>query len=263
MPGVGFFCPDGISIPFEECFKHCRLGQRCLSLPTLLELAHQREWTGIPSVTQLIKGTRQAFLEITRPYFFDPKSRAFSLLGTMVHSRLQVVPDKVLPLSEMELSLSLCNGLKMQMTGIPDIYDAVEKTLYDYKTSGSFAVVKAMNGEKKEWVLQLNGYRLMVEQLGYEVERLVIQAIARDGNTWIAKKRGIDEAIIMVEMLRMNDDEVLAYFRKKAKALHEALETGFCERCSEEETWQGRRCQKYCDVAVWCEEIDRREVQNV
>ena len=258
MPAVGFICPDGTKIRFRDCLSACRKGRRCLSLPTLRFISRQREWQGIPSVTQLIKGTRQAFLEITRPYFIDPKSRAYSLLGISTHGKLETPVDDVIWLSETPLTLDLGGGLfTCTLSGIPDVYDGIERTLYDYKTSGSYAVAQAINGEKREWVLQLNAYRLMIEGLGYRVDRMVIQAIARDGNTWIAKKRGIDEAIVMIEMPRMDDNEVVSYFRKKAEALRRALDTGYAPPCSDEETWGGKRCEKYCDVADFCRQMEK------
>ena len=32
MPQVGFICPDKGLTTFEECFKKCRLGERCVSM---------------------------------------------------------------------------------------------------------------------------------------------------------------------------------------------------------------------------------------
>jgi hypothetical protein len=94
MPAIGFICPDSQKIKFEDCFKECRLKDslpcnRCKALPFLRKCSRQREWEGEPSTTQLLIGTREAWLKITRVYFINPDDRAFSILGTNAHSVLE------------------------------------------------------------------------------------------------------------------------------------------------------------------------------
>ena len=45
----------------------------------------------------------------------------------------------------------------------------------------------------REVELQLNRYRIFFEEQGFPVSRIQIQAIPRDGGTYIAKNRGIDK----------------------------------------------------------------------
>lgn len=66
---------------------------RCLSKRTLIALADQREWTGTPSTTQLLAGTRENYLKITKEYAIDPKSSLFMLHGTKVHDYLEKYTD--------------------------------------------------------------------------------------------------------------------------------------------------------------------------
>ena len=70
MPAKWFRCPSGKIIEIEKCLAHC--DHRCLTTRTLRLIADQREWKGIPSTTQLLKGTRETFLEITTDYILDP-----------------------------------------------------------------------------------------------------------------------------------------------------------------------------------------------
>ena len=39
----GFYCPDNEPIEVEDCLQKCRLGERCLTLPTLRLLSKERE----------------------------------------------------------------------------------------------------------------------------------------------------------------------------------------------------------------------------
>ncbi|GAI25908.1 unnamed protein product, partial [marine sediment metagenome] len=87
-------------------------------------MARQRLWTGKPSTTQLINGTRLELLKITTDYFIDPQKLAFALLGTKHHEDLEDADFLV----EEKLE-------DKDMTGIMDFWDDQEETLYDYKTS--------------------------------------------------------------------------------------------------------------------------------
>ena len=88
-----FKCPDGEICEIKDCLTSCRLATelpagRCLSLRTLRLIAEQREWTGIPSTTQLLKGTREAYLELTEDYILDPQGTLFRVHGTKAHALL-------------------------------------------------------------------------------------------------------------------------------------------------------------------------------
>ena len=55
MPATKFQCPDGAEIAIGNCLATCRLGRRCLTLPTLIKIASgERPWTGTPSTTMLL-----------------------------------------------------------------------------------------------------------------------------------------------------------------------------------------------------------------
>ncbi|GAG93051.1 unnamed protein product [marine sediment metagenome] len=54
----------------------------------------------------------------------------------------------------------------------------------------------------------------------------------------------------------MQDEDVKNYFETKAAALHKALDTGYAPKCNDEETWSGRRCAGWCDVAKACQTMN-------
>ena len=102
------------------------------------------------------------------------------------------------------------------ISGMFDLYGEEDgvRTLFDYKVSGSYKVTKAIglkeieeevpgevfrvgspqgaakNGEEDrpgepdlgDWGLQLNHYRQLLESKGFPVDRMVLQAIVRDGD---------------------------------------------------------------------------------
>lgn len=291
MPAIGFICPDQQQIKFKECFKVCRMSSRCMSLPTLRRMAHQRPWKGKPSTTQLINGTRLELLKITTEYFIDPQKRAFALLGTKHHEDMEDADFLVEEKFEDE-----------DMTGIMDYYDDLEEILYDYKTSGSFKVAKAVGivsrkerdpsgalyqkagsykvkgivtkfkkgdpkminvyeadpakADMQDWVLQLNRYRLFLEIAGFTVKEMKVQATVRDGGIQAATQRGLDRNIYLIPVPRMQDEDVQNYFNGKSQALHEALSSGYVSKCSNEESWSGRRCDGFCEVAEACEAME-------
>ena len=109
------------------------------------------------------------------------------------------------------------------------------------------------NVDNKDVELQLNNYRIMLENAGFKVEKILVEAIVRDGGTVAARSRGITENGYLIPIRILPDKEVQEYFQRKAEALKVALETGLCEKCTSEERWEDRKCQNYCDVARHCE----------
>lgn len=271
-----FKCPDGQEVEIKDCLTRCRMTERCLSLPTLRMIAEQREFTGKPSVTQLLKGTMEAYLHIKHDdLIMVPQEQLFRILGTKSHLALEEYTEN--ELSEERLHSEIASGAF-------DLYDAESKTLYDYKTWGSYKVAKALGIEmvdvetgeiyktgakkgkpktrkeakltgvidNKDTELQLNYYRILLEEAGFEVKKMLVEAIVRDGGTYIAFGRGITENGYLIPIRRLNDGEVIKYFTMKAEQLKHALEYDVAEPCTAEERWEDRKCQKYCDVAKHC-----------
>src|SRR4030042_4644218 len=100
-----FLCPDKEVTTIKDCLQHCRMVERCLTLPTLKLISTEREWAGKPSTTQLLNGTMYEFLKLTQPYCVDPDSRAFSLAGTKHHAALEEVAKELGLPSEIPLNI--------------------------------------------------------------------------------------------------------------------------------------------------------------
>ncbi|OPZ39053.1 MAG: hypothetical protein BWY95_02810 [Bacteroidetes bacterium ADurb.BinA104] len=246
-----------------------------MALRNLRMIADARVWNGKPSVTQLLKGTRESYLEISFPYYINPQDAIFRIIGTKAHAEL----DKYTADNEI-------GEIRLELEGITGAFDYYEdQCLYDSKTYGSYKVMKCLGiemvdeptgevyktGPKKgqaktkkvarqgipdldEQKLQLNMYRLMLEDSGFPVQKMFLDIAVRDGGIQVATTRGVERNAYLIEVPRMADDEVLAYFRVKRDALLTALENRqLPPPCSIDERWQGRKCQSYCNVAEWCD----------
>lgn len=254
-----FRCPDGIKRPIKECLEKCsRLEGRCLSLPTLFEIGKTREWTGTPSTTQLLKGVRQAYLEITKPFAIDPLDSAFMLLGTRHHQKLEYTAKQLGMIAEQKISAEISGIIDLLE---PDSLAPDKFILYDYKTSGSYAVARALGRKNSEgepdmrdWELQLNKYRIELEKLGFPISRMIIQSCVRDGGTFSARNNKVPEKFVLIPVKKLDDLEVYYYFKDKAEILKYALDSKTLpDMCSYEERWANRRCtQNYCSVFEWC-----------
>lgn len=282
---IGYICTDGERSTFEDCFSRCRIcdqhpAGRCMALRNLRMIAEQRPWTGKPSCTQLLKGTREAYLEITQDYFFDPQDAIFRIVGTKAHSEL----DKFTGDNEL-------GEIRLEIEGITGAFDYYEnENLFDSKMYGSYKVAQclgyqsvdvptgefyksgAKKGEPKyrketiqgepdliEQARQQNLYRMMLEAIGFPVKQMFLDINCRDGGTYLALQRGVKQNSYLIPIPRMTDEEVMAYFIPKRDALLWHLATGTMpEICTEEERWAsgnnpGNKCLKFCNVRESCD----------
>jgi len=221
-----------------------------------------------------------SYLKITKNYPISPDARAFMIHGTKGHNLLEVFEDEYSLVEE-----------KLEHQGVTGIMDVLEveggkNTLVDTKTSGSYVVAKALgiyydreetgevykSGKKKgqpktrkimrqsgeridkwSWEMQLNKYRMGLEETGFRIDEMRIMCVVRDGGTHIAKSRGIFRNIYYIPIERLDDDVVNVYYKQKAEDLAKALEQGYWDiPCTNRENWDGVRCTRFCEVAHHC-----------
>ncbi len=281
----GFYCPDGGESKVDACLTSCRMGSRCMTLPMLVAMSQEREWNGKPSTTQLINGTMYEFHKLTKPYYVDPNSRVFMVRGTMHHNQMEDVAKLLGLPAEVALSVDrdIFDLLEMEGTEIiltdrkmwgsfkvakalgleevgkkPDPKGTVYKTTTKYGKAGEPKMVPLWhkNPDKADtWEanLQLNRYRVMLKELGVNIDRLQLEVVVRDGGLYIAKDRGVDRNIYKIPIPIMPDEEVVDYFDYKEDCLLKALADREWERsCNEQESWEGNRCKGYCEVWEHC-----------
>ena len=281
MPATKFICPTGQKIDIARCLKKCPYGQRCMFLPTLRAVAASLNRNiQQPTVTELLAGTMETFLKRTTDYVVDPIKQLYALHGTAVHTINENHVDETM-LSEQRLFDNITSG-KFDLFG--KILDK-ENTLGDYKITSSYKLMKALGyykvdvptgevyktGTKKgqpkirkewrtdgvkhllDWAIQLNYYRILLEERGYTVNRMEIQAMCRDFNLRMAVERNITSPIYLIHINKISDHWVKLYMRTKAARLQKALKTGKTFHiCSSKERWQDRKCKDYCAVAENC-----------
>ena len=282
MPAHAFICPNGNQIAIEDCLNQCPQPVRCMFLPTLRSVAASlnRNLTGA-SVTELIAGTRETYLKKMTKYAVEPQSVLYALHGSAVHTMHEQHTNGNM-LSEIRLKDAITSG-KFDLYG--QILDEDEGVLGDLKVTSSYKIMKALgrykvdvptgqyyvSGQKKgqmkykkelrddgvrgvgDWAIQLNYYRILLEQQGLAVNRMVIQALCRDSSLRMAAERGIDQAVYLIPIRRISDSWIQRYMQKKAQNLQEALaEKRLPPRCSSKERWHDRKCKDYCQVAEYC-----------
>ena len=281
MPATKFICPTGKEIEIARCLKKCPYGQRCLFLPTLRAVvASLNRNIQQATVTELLAGTMETFLRRTTDYAVDPIKQLYALHGSAVHTINENHVDENM-LSEQRLSDDITSG-KFDLYG--KILDK-ENTLGDYKITSSYKLMKALGyykidvptgevyktGVKKgqpkmrkewrtdgvkhllDWAIQLNYYRILLEEQGYTVNRMEIQAMCRDFNLRMATERNITSPIYIIHISKISAHWVKLYMRTKAERLQKALKTGKTSHiCSGKERWQDRKCKDYCAVAENC-----------
>jgi len=284
MPAIGFKYPEGDTISFQDALEDRKLDVERMGvyITALEEMAKQRDPDRKPSVTELLNGTCQAYLQRTEEYCIDPQEYAFSLAGTMHHRILENNASQ----EESEVSLE-----GIDITGIVDLYDSKSKALIDYKNTGSYKASQVLgmefyleddpsgaiykrsgrwgkagtpkkvkryfqNPEKADmgdWALQINMYRFMIESTGKQVEKMYVQMTVRDGGLIAARDRGIERNIYLVEVPKIHNDHLLDFFKEKRDRLLEALESKTVPtKCNDKETWDGVKCQRFCDVRHLC-----------
>ncbi len=280
MPATAFKCPDGKIVNFQDCLcGHC--DHRCMSLPALYTAADQRPWKGKPSVTQLIKPTRQTYLEIVHDFAIDPMGGIAAMIGTNSHSAFEDhQPNGWLAECRLEDDIT---------SGQFDAYDCSTQTLWDWKFFGAFRVSRAL-GFKSQWekrlimrgknkgqekweqvfkpggvrdireiAIQLNYYRYLMEKHGLHVKDIKVNMFVRSGIDATAKKYGITQAGYIVPINFISLHWVRMYMKAKYDALMKALDTGelppVCnkrDRWDTSKTYPDRKCRDWCPVNIHC-----------
>ena len=270
MPLKGFICPDGKTVDIDseliQCVK-CRLGDRCFSLTYLRVAASDRIWKGKPSTTMLLpeNGLRYIWLKIKYPYYIKPEDKAFSILGTWSHDKLDRWAKKLGITSEFIFKNQEITGIldRLEPSPIDDTF-----WLYDNKTWGSFSIGKADNGEKENSIYQLNNYRIKAEnslelselmKTKIKISRMFIEVIIRDGGIskqdFSTKKYSYIPRTKRIEIPIWEDNKIIDYFKARSEALLNYIDKDIIPPvCSNVENWNWKRCKKFCEPYQHCPE---------
>lgn len=284
MPATQFICPTGDQVAISQCLAECPNAIRCMGKPTLEAVANSVKDRGlgnIYSVTELISGSREVYLKKTTDYAIDPQDQIFAMHGTAVHSICEKHSSSF-TLTEVRLSNDIYTG---QIDAYGDLLGNGKKIILDYKVTSSFKASRALGyykvdeptgevfktGTKKgqaktkkvvktggvkhilEWAIQVNAYRMLLEEHNFKVDDMHIQMYVRDYSLRIAAERNVEKPIYLIKVNRISDHWLKRYFAIKKRRLEEAMATGVIPAiCSKRESWNGRKCQDYCNVFEAC-----------
>jgi hypothetical protein len=228
----------------------------------------------------------EEFLKLTIPYEIDPQGGIFAILGTITHGSMEEQANKL------ELPAEIALSEDRNVFDLLEPGDDGSWILTDYKTWGSFRVAKALGMQKTRRVpdssgevykksgpwggagspkmvdvwertgipdlweteMQLNNYRVMLDDMGIIICRMQLQIFVRDGGTSSADSRGVTQNFIPLIPIRpIDDEEVRGYFDNKEADLYQALEQEFWAiPCDDRESWSGTKCRDYCRVWQGC-----------
>lgn len=285
MAATKFICPNGDVINIEQCLALCPHHIRCMGRPTLEAVANSVKDRNLGrkySVTELIAGTREVYLKKTTDYVVDPQDQIFAMHGTAVHSICEK-HSSAFVLTETRLANDTYTG---QIDAYGDLLGNGKKVLLDYKVTSSFKAAMALGyykveeptgeiyktGLKKgqpktkkvlktdgikhihEWAIQVNAYRMLLEEHNFPVEEMYIQMYIRDYSLRVAKERSVEQPIYLIKVNRISDRWIKRYFEAKKKKLDVALKNKttppFCRNI---ESWNGKKCDGFCNVFDACQ----------
>lgn len=281
MKENSFLCPDGQTILVKDCMSQCRMGQRCLAKPLLVNASRVRDLNRTNfSVTEVLSPTLYMYLKATHNETINPFSSIAATVGTSVHGILEnCLPHNYA--GEFRLNYQ---GLTGQM----DCIDLEHHTLYDYKVVGAYKCATMMGGRplwkpyiitrgkrkgetemRQQWFYdglhhygdyckQQNLYRILLGKHGIPIEDMFLQVIIKEPINTI-KTFNLDKQCYLLKLPKMNDQRLLDYALYKKDALVNAIATNTMPRqCSAKDRWvsktypMGRRCKDYCSVSYCC-----------
>lgn len=292
MGATQFICPNRDKIGIEQCLSLCPHHIRCMGKPTLEAVADSVKDRGLGrkySVTELINGTRELYLKKTTDYAVDPQDQIFAMHGTAVHSICESCSSSAL-LTEVRLSNELYTG---QIDAYGDLLGNGKRILLDYKVTSSYKAFLALgyykideptgevykSGFKKgmpkirkvlkvdgvrhilQWAVQVNAYRMLLEQHNFKVDDMYIQMYVRDYSLRIADERNIDKPIYLLKVKKISDIWLQRYFSIKKAMMDRAMESRSIPAfCRKSESWNGRKCEKYCAVFEACKKASEEQL---
>lgn len=182
------------------------------------------------SITELLAPPYQAKLKERHKDNIEPspKSAVSQVTGSVIHDILyRQVQDK--PESYLAEQRIYGNIGESVISGKFDLYDKVDKILYDYK----YTSVYSIGNERRldEWKYQLNMYKILMEANEIPVSEMYVIAILKDWGEKHASE--IPLPIHIVEIEKIGTIEIVDWFKQKLN-----LHKNSTEFCNEIERWQ-------------------------
>lgn len=165
----------------------------------------------------------------------------------------------------------------MIVYGTFDIYDQIDKILWDYKVTSVYSYI--FPESRKKWVQQLNVYAFFLRKAGFEVKEAKIVAIFRD---FSKKMSGINKDYPSLQIqeipIQLFDIEKQYEFIYKRVMAHREGDKGRIPECTGDERWAssdeyviktetakkkalpGSRCNTMAAAKQWMKDNDHKYV---
>lgn len=294
MGATQFICPNKERVDIDQCLEYCPYSIRCMGKPVLETVADSlknRRLGKKYSVTELLLGTREAYLKRTTDYAVDPQERIFAMHGSAVHFICEKNASPSM-LTEVRLSNDTFTG---QIDAYGKLLGGGSNVLLDYKVTSSYKAALALGyykvdeptgeyyktgsrkGEPKtkkvlkeggvrhilSWAIQINAYRMLLEEHNFKVDGMYMQMYVRDYSPKLSAERKIDKPLYLVKVNKISDRWLKRYFMAKKIRLDNALMLNEVPSfCRKSEAWNGRKCQDYCNVFEACKKTYEQQQEQ-
>lgn len=209
------------------------------------------------SVTQLLKPVQMWVLEQRHKEKVedsqDISERLWATYGQLMATLLERVV-KASPILAARFQVEIRHTVEVEgwkLSGAFDLWDRETKTLSDWKFVGAFAAKMAKQGEKTDWLTQLNMLRwLHWKVTGETAKRLEIVCLLRDYSEKVEREGLLPCEVVEIPIWDLTVTEAWITQRIKRFQREELLSDSELANCSDEERWLrngiSKRCQRYC-----------------
>lgn len=178
---------------------------------------------------------------------YTPESQAASLVGTAVHEKVEsllqlanVKHPTYLVERGMAEAVEVYEGITRLLGGKPDIVAPDEHSLIDIKTCKTWKII--FDPHHEEWTKQVNIYRWLLEQKGFEINNLTAVAFFLD---WVESQKMKNhqyppEPIVeyKIDLWPMKEAEEFIMTRMRMHVDCEDLADNELPPCTKDEMWE-------------------------
>lgn len=186
----------------------------------------------------------------------DVSGRVAATIGQGAHSILERAARPAIDIIETRyMSTFTVDGLPYTVSAQIDLLEQDSGTLYDWKTTKSYAFHKKSGaGKKPDWIVQLNIGLELLRRNGLDAKSLQIIGLLKD---WDKRKAATEQGyppteVMTVECPIWEREKTCAYIEERIRA-HVAAKVEL-PQCSTKETWGGNRCGQWCDANSVCDQ---------
>ena len=185
----------------------------------------------------------------------EAHTRTQSLIGQSVHFLAERAARKGVDIVEKRyFAYFNVDDTNYVVSGQIDLFEPDTGILYDWKSTKTYAFhQRTGGGQKPEYIQQMNVCLHLMRMNGLDAKSLRIIALLKD---WDEKKAQADAGYPQIEVFEVDIPiwptmKTISYIEERIRLHVKARH--FLPNCSKEDTWNGRRCERWCDSSTKCE----------